>query len=399
MKSPLLKLILINLGVTAGLLFTLNFLANLVQLVGAQVIDIMGWEGGVEEVVEDQNLAELPNYQGRRDEMYRHFRETLRIPVVYEPSVGWTREPFEGKTITIDAQGNRVHQPLPASAQTSKPKVYIFGGSTVWGTGATDNETLPAFYQKFSDLPTVNKGETGYISRQSLASFVNLLSTKEPMDAVIFYEGVNDVQYSCRAELKVNEHGRTAVFRSRLRQKKSSRSEAEDFKDYLNALFLGGIQDLGVDIVDSINDARPTKRKDDSMICDNDPERARQVAETLLSNWEIAHALAQTRGIQFLAVLQPVAYMGQPKLDHINDDLDDQFGKQYQAVYPILQQLIRERNYDWIVDYTDLLSRDEYIYIDFCHVSPNGNEILARRLVQDTRSRWMRNEAAPSGRS
>lgn len=387
MKSSVLKLLLINLGVMVGLLFTFNFLAHLLQLIGTHVASVMGWEGGPEEVIENQRLAELPNYEGRRDEMHYHFRESLMLPINYAASVGWQRDPFQGKTITIDERGRRVHQPLPEASQT-KSTVYIFGGSTVWGSGVTDNETIPAFYQKIAQLPTINEGETAYISRQSLASFVNLLSAQEPIDAVIFYDGVNDVQYGCRAELQVNEHGRTEVFRDRLRQRRSQQSATEDFMAYLNGVFLGGIQELGVEIVDAINDTRKKQREEDSMICDSDPERARQVAATLLANWEIAHDLAQAQGIEFLAVLQPVAYLGQPKVDHIQEDLDPQFGKQYEAVYPILQRLIRERNYDWIVDYSQVLSRDEYFYIDFCHVSANGNEILARRLAQDTRSRW-----------
>lgn len=388
MKSSVLKLLLINLGVMIGLLFTFNFLAHLLQLIGVQVASVMGWEGGPEEVLENQRLAELPNYEGRRDEMYRHFRESLTVPVDYAASVGWQRGAFQGETITINEQGRRVHQSLPETSQVTKPTVYIFGGSTVWGSGVTDNETIPAFYQQVTQLPTVNEGETAYISRQSLASFVNLLSVQEAMDAVIFYDGVNDVQYGCRAELQVNEHGRTAVFRDRLRELRSRQSATEQFMAYLNGVFLGGIQGLGVDIVDAINDTRKKQREEDSMICDSDPERARQVAAALLANWEMAHDLAQARGIKFLAVLQPVAYVGQPQVDHIKDDLDPQFGKQYEAVYPILQRMIRERNYDWIVDYSRVLSLDEYIYIDFCHVSANGNQILAQRLVEDTRSRW-----------
>jgi len=388
MKSPLLKLILINLGVTAGLFLTLNFLANFLQLVGAQVVDVMNWEGGVEKVIEDQELAELPNYEGRRDEMYEHFRESLEVPVNYAPFVGWRRDPFEGETITINDQGNRVHPPLPEAEQATKPNVFIFGGSTIWGSGVTDDETLPAFYQKFSNLPTVNQGETAYISGQSLASFTTLLAAQTPMDGVVFYDGVNDVQYGCRAELKVNEHGRTEVFRQRLRQRKGSRLEAQEFARYLNTMFLGGIQDVGVELMDIIDDNRASQREEDSLVCDNDPERARQVAETLLENWEMAHDLAQARGIEFLAVLQPVAFIGRPRLDHIAEELDPQMGKQFQAVYPILRSLIQERNYDWIVDYTRLMPGDEYIYVDFCHVSANGNEILGRRLAEDTRAKW-----------
>jgi hypothetical protein len=37
---------------------------------------------------------------------------------------------------------------------------------------------------------------------------------------------------------------------------------------------------------------------------------------------------------------------------------------------------------DWIYDFTDSFDGGEPIYIDFCHVSENGNRIVAERLAR-----------------
>ena len=116
-------------------------------------------------------------------------------------------------------------------------------------------------------------------------------------------------------------------------------------------------------------------------MCDKSKDRAQKVTKTLVNNWEIAHDIAQARGIKFFAILQPVAFIGKPKLDHLK--LSKTFGLQYKTVYPLLKKVIRERGHNWILDYTDRFSRDEYIYVDWAHVSKNGNKIIANRIYTD----------------
>lgn len=56
---------------------------------------------------------------------------------------------------------------------------------------------------------------------------------------------------------------------------------------------------------------------------------------------------------------------------------------QYKNVYPLIKDVMRKRGHKWIVDYTDMFSHDEYIYIDKAHVSPNGNLIIAKQIYKD----------------
>ena len=35
-----------------------------------------------------------------------------------------------------------------------------------------------------------------------------------------------------------------------------------------------------------------------------------------------------------------------------------------------------------LYDFTGVLDHPEYIYIDFCHLSPNGNRYVAQKLVE-----------------
>jgi hypothetical protein len=77
-------------------------------------------------------------------------------------------------------------------------------------------------------------------------------------------------------------------------------------------------------------------------------------------------------------VLQPVTYFSNSKLEHLK--LSDIERKQFEAVYPLIRQKMAER--PGLHDLTGVLDRPEHVYIDFCHLSPNGNRHVAQRLVQ-----------------
>ena len=74
--------------------------------------------------------------------------------------------------------------------------------------------------------------------------------------------------------------------------------------------------------------------------CATDPMRANAVAEHLVNVWKVAHDIVTARGGQFVAILQPAAYIGKPRVDHITEDLDSRgaLGDQFRAVCSISSQ-------------------------------------------------------------
>jgi hypothetical protein len=112
--------------------------------------------------------------------------------------------------------------------------------------------------------------------------------------------------------------------------------------------------------------------------CVTNPEKAEQIAEMMMKNWEMAHEIVTNRNGKFMAVLQPAAYIGNPRTEHLK--LDEELGKNFKEIYKRFQQKIAERNHPWIIDLSDRFDGNEFVYIDFCHVSPNGNEIIAGEI-------------------
>lgn len=110
----------------------------------------------------------------------------------------------------------------------------------------------------------------------------------------------------------------------------------------------------------------------------SNPQKSEQIAKVMMKNWELTHEIVTNRGGKFVAVLQP-AFMGVPKTDHLVLDVD--LGKNFKSIYRQVKKKIAERNHPWIYDLSHKFDGNEFIYIDFCHVSPNGNQIIANEIV------------------
>lgn len=376
------KIIIINIAITLLFILSLNFLSEGVLLI---------YGLAEQQMIMIDERANLPNYADDRETAKLHFQEFNQLLTQFEPFIGWSRKLFHGETINIDAKGDRLHKNETTDEPISPDvaSVDFFGGSTMWGTGVVDTETIPALFNKISKIPTFNRAETNFTSRQSLERLINLLTVEaETINSVVFYDGVNDILNLCRSENKVGEHGYTDYIRKLLESYGNKSPAANKFWEYIDFTFLRGTRSLLKLLMGQINNH--SVKTDDywnqTMNCDDQPQKAQKIASTLVNNWKIAHVIAQAQGIEFLGILQPVAFIGNPKLDedlHLYSGWNNELRKQYQTVYPLIKSMMRERGYNFLIDYTDLLDRNEDIYIDFCHVSKNGNMIIAEQLYTD----------------
>ncbi|MEQ9266721.1 MAG: SGNH/GDSL hydrolase family protein [Balneolaceae bacterium] len=78
---------------------------------------------------------------------------------------------------------------------TSLTRVGVFGGSTTFGTGVTDEDTWPALLQEKlgSKFAVINYGAPGYSTAENIIQMA-LIAPEDELDIVIFYEGWNDIR-------------------------------------------------------------------------------------------------------------------------------------------------------------------------------------------------------------
>jgi lysophospholipase L1-like esterase len=116
---------------------------------------------------------------------------------------------------------------------------------------------------------------------------------------------------------------------------------------------------------------------------DLNPERAEQVAKFWLDSWMSIKALADRQGADFVAIIQPNPGVGTPNLESLH--LETDVLKSYALVYQAARKLLNTPRYDelrpHVIDFSDAFDGEEKFYIDPVHVSPNGNQIIAQKLL------------------
>src|SRR5690606_34745788 len=133
------------------------------------------------------------------EQMSALLTETWSRPVMYEAYTQFKERPYAGQFINVSAFGNRLIEdqaPLPLDPRYYN--VFVFGGSTTFGYGVADTETLPSYLQKelmqrvSGKIRVYNFGRGYYFSTQERILFQQLLASGLKPQAAIFVDGLNE---------------------------------------------------------------------------------------------------------------------------------------------------------------------------------------------------------------
>jgi hypothetical protein len=357
-----------------GNVVVLGFLVFLMNAMAIAGIKLYNWTKPLQYA--ESHL--LPNYQGA-DWARTHFAEYYDLgEAEYVAYYGWRRPPYAGATINLDQQGMR--RTYRNDNVLPERTIAFFGGSTTWGTGADDDRTIPSEFVKLNpEYSGYNFGETGYVAHQSLNVFLKQYFEGFRPDVVVFYDGVNDVWNKCRSEMGPYSHSREVKIRTALRE--SGSGSGESF--WLTVLPIRNFVEKALRVMGN------EKRAEASYYdCHKDAKKAEQVARVLLSDWLIVKHLVESYGGTFVPILQPVIYFSDTKTDHLK--LSEALKWQYEVLYPLIVDMLHREFPELAGNFLDLrnaLDRDEYFYIDWCHLSPNGNQLVAARISDGVNAR------------
>ncbi len=133
-------------------------------------------------------------------EVARLLEETWSRPVEPQAFTGFGEAPYRGKYVNVSDHGYRVganQGPWPP-AHEGNFVVFLFGGSTTFSYGVTDDQALgsrlqPLLEKKLGRPVTVyNFGQCYYFSTQERLLFEKLIMAGQRPDLVIFVDGPND---------------------------------------------------------------------------------------------------------------------------------------------------------------------------------------------------------------
>ena len=291
----------------------------------------------------------------------------------FEPYYHWRRGGFQGKYTNVSEEG--VRHSLTLGNDEDAKKIFVFGGSTLWGTGSKDEHTIPSFLQSKlgEDYKVYNYGESGYVSTQELNFLLHQLAKGNIPDAVIFYDGANDGYAGVYSPAIPRD-----VQNLRMRDKTKNNVFVMLYKASNYKMF-----------GDYVSKNRSTTQWDDNI-----SSRIQSNSSSVVALYE-AHikqvkALGKEYGFKTFFFWQPNLFSrtrdGFPYEEAIIQKASPVFVESQRQVYLDAKAIFINRENEQIFFLGDLFNQiKEPIYIDWCHIGPNGNERVARRMFDTIR--------------
>jgi hypothetical protein len=316
------------------------------------------------------------------------------IPGEYVPFLVWkARSNLPGQYAT-DECGNRLT--AGSSDSLHALEVYLFGGSSVWGSGVYDSATVAAFLleelQNETGRPVrmTNLGQISWVSTQEMLQLLLMLREEHLPDVVVFLDGFNDV---CTAYCsgKAGVHWDYGQIRDLL----EGRSTYEARSNLLGLLFQSSNVFMALKAAGVIPGNQLLSPKAECLDSGEVASLAGEIAEIYLSNCEITTTLADAGGFQCLFFLQPTIWTGQKELSPTEENLmnlpSGVFNPPYRSVFVDLL----DASYDSIAlnssarialfDLRTLFDRvSDPVYTDpvGCHVNALGNAVIADIMAE-----------------
>ena len=311
--------------------------------------------------------AELPAYlnKSKAKTVLKEFNE---LSTEYKSFLGWRRKLFVSEHTNIKGK----YQNRVSTNEDLDNSFWFFGGSTIWGTGVSDHNTIPSFFAKITGEKVSNFGETGWTSRQSLNQLLNLIGDGEKPKGIIFYTGINDYHAGCRAENKVlAAHNREQQFLKMIENNKTENFVKWLFNPYIT-------------ISRKIN----FKQKNNFKFydCLTDKKKASSVADHLINNLYTAFLVSKKLNSKFLFILQPSVYSSSSPKEYL--DIDNQTRLRNIKVFNLTIKKMEEickKDREFCISFIDgrsWLNIDEPVFIDDAHLTQKGNRLIAEKIVQ-----------------
>jgi hypothetical protein len=333
--------------------------------------------------------------------------EVIDSSLRWHPYSYWLGSPFHGKYINVGADGLRRtwHNGFTGVISDGRPvRIFMFGGSAMWGFCAPDDTTIPSALTRFLGRAEVsahitNFGQLGYVSTQELILLFEQLRDGNIPDLVIFYDGYNDIA----SAFENGAAGKTENESHRAREfnvlNGTLPSQRHALYRYALSAFAGhlAIVRFTQRIVRKIcpNCLEPPDLSTASFVdFSARPENTREdlsrvVVEKYLANVRLIAQTGRHLGYRGLFYWQPALY-GRSSLSPYEEKLKSYYvlGEKefFSASYAVAQQEAMDPKIpkdERPIYLQDVLPQHMPCFVDAVHISGPCNEFVARRIATD----------------
>lgn len=343
--------------------------------VGALAVDVLITNFNLGDVLPSgpKSAPELPAAAVARglDWWADYKSEESQMHGVFVPFIVWRRRDFAGRYVHVDG-GIRKTANTPHENEARVLNVAMFGGSTMWGIGARDEHTIPSEFSRAAEragipVRVTNYGDLSYVARQEVIYLGQLLASGTPIDAVIMYDGWNEIL------IQSTEGLGTTPAHNGARDLALAREEPAK---YVVAAAAEHSTIFGL-----LNERVNPPRTDQAT-----PEQwAAAAAKIYNESIDLGRRISLGYGAPFMAFWQPTLYtkkVQDPGERHDYEDWIQRRGRKRLKLDPAFMaatKLIDSR----VVPLTDLFDKvDGPIFVDPVHVAEPGNALIADAMFR-----------------
>lgn len=302
---------------------------------------------------------------------------------VYEPFTEFKERPYAGKYVNVDVNGFRLTNgqgPWPPAGERFF-NVFLFGGSTTFGFGVSDTQTVASHLQTslsesglLKEVRVYNFGRGSYYSTQERILFEKLVGAGFHPDVAVFIDGLNDSHhYDDRPS-------------SATRIESAFEGKPTDGADILArvpmvrvASAAGRWLGLGRN-----NDPAPewAETARDREAC-GDKAVLLGVINRYVENKKMIETVAAAYGVKTLFVWQPVAVYKYDQRNNLFADEEHPRRACVERTYMLMSKFMGQHsvgnNFLWAADIQEDVA--EPLYVDSLHYSGRMSELFAQTIA------------------
>ncbi|AXG69423.1 hypothetical protein KORDIASMS9_01645 [Kordia sp. SMS9] len=346
--------------------------------------DDSGIDGNTERII----ASGIYEGSGLTDEDIKIIHRELREQdMAWEPYLHYRFKPMQGKHNTIYENGLRKTANPSLKDSATAIKVFCFGGSTMYSSGARDEYTIPSELSKIihktfpnQNVEVTNFGCHGYTRATENIQLQRELIKNNIPDIVIFYDGVNEVisgHQNNEAGAPTNAYNRKREFKLAHSYKKRIRLFLTSSNLYRlittiqRKLFSGSIY------------AQMSARSD---------ALSEAIAKNYIGLVKVSKSLEAAYGFKVFNFMQPNIY-SKKNLTEIEEVYHkDQY--HYENLYRLSYENVRTDSLmitdATFVDISNVFdTTNKAIYFDFCHTGEYGNQLVAEEIFKNIQSEFV----------
>lgn len=301
----------------------------------------------------------------KKNDVNSLLEETWAPGWVYEEMLGFKEKPRHGNFVNVNSFGFRTKVEGVDFRKLLNESIWFFGGSTTFGYGVSDSETIPFILGEMLEENVINLGRGYYYSLQENLLLDSLLNSGFKPSRIIFLDGVNE-----RCLIKTYQAQMGLLFSKAQRSIPSLSDYTLSVVKPLLAFLSKVIVKFGFDPV------QQNQNVDLQYLKCNPYGNNISLSKVLEMSLNRRKDICESHNLNCITFLQPIPGVHGIHLDYaqLNEESRIQLKKKFEHLYGTFKS-------SGAVDITaSLNSLDKHAFVDGLHYSFDANRLIAAEL-------------------